>query len=43
MFLIRLIHLSGSKKKDKIIEKKNLTDLISTSVDLNFKKEKTID
>ena len=43
MFLIRLIHLSGSKKKDDIIEKKNLTDLISTGVDLNFKKEKTID
>ncbi len=43
MFLIRLIHLSASKKKDDIIEKKNFKDITSSLADLELKKEDPID
>ena len=42
MFLIRLIHLSSNEKKDDSF-KKNLTNLISTGNDLDFKKDDTVD
>ncbi len=43
MFLIRLVHLSGSKKKNDILEKKKLTNQISNNVDQDFKKDDAID
>jgi len=43
MFLIRLIHLTNIKKKDDIVEKKNLSNSIPTKVDLDFKKDDAID
>ncbi|MDA9731200.1 DNA polymerase III subunit gamma/tau [Candidatus Pelagibacter sp.] len=43
MFLIRLVHLSDSKKKDKIIERKTSANTISTKSGLELKKDNTID
>ena len=43
MFLVRLIHISGIKKKEDNNEKKNLTNTITTSADLDFKKDDAID
>ena len=43
MFLVRLVHLSGIKKKDNNIKKKNLNNPISTSTNLDFREDKTID
>ncbi len=43
MFLVRLIHISGIKKKEENNEKKNLTNTITTSADLDFKKDDAID
>jgi len=42
MFLVRLVHLSNSKKKDEIIEKKNSENTPSIRGDLEFKKEDPI-
>ncbi len=41
MFLIRLVYLSGTKKKDEISEKKETTNEIPPKVD--FRKEETVD
>jgi len=41
MFLVRLVHLSGMRKKEDN-EKKNLTNPITTNADLNFKKDDAI-
>ncbi len=43
MFLIRLIYLTDSKKKNDFIEKNNLTRPSSAKIDLNFTKEDAID
>ncbi len=43
MFLTRLVYLSGSKKGDNNLEKKNFTNTIKSKVDLDYKKEDTID
>ena len=43
MFLVRLVHLSGIKNKDDTIKKKNLNNPISTSTNLEFRKDETID
>ena len=43
MFLVRLVHLSGIKNKDDTIKKKNLNNPISTSTNLELRKDETID